>query len=262
MADSILNIIPEFILVRAFVDGASIVYTAVQEGTLSDFEAALTDATLWGEITCAIYNAIRVDGYVTPANCAAISANVHAIGYTPSAVQLAIDKYVSAIGCAGLAQLSQRAGLVVGATCVCGWCYNIDFTATDGGFVADTANGSGATYVAGVGWIQATVGSTTGAYIARSGLTPTNIRAITLEGNQTGPGTSMCVQTSVGGVYSPSHCDAIVSGHNVNGYLINESPDTVYLQMGNSGTGGGGTSVITHVTFQGDGANPFGANNC
>lgn len=133
MADSILTIIPEFILVRAFVDGVSIVYTAVQEGTLSDFETALTDTTLWAEVTCAIYAAILADGYVTPGNCAAISANIHAIGYTPSDVQDAIDSYVSAIGCEGLAQLSQRAGLVVGATCVCGtgpWCssWSVDFT--------------------------------------------------------------------------------------------------------------------------------------
>jgi hypothetical protein len=157
MADTILTIIPEFILVRAFVDGASIVYTAVQEGTLSDFEAALTDATLWQDIACAIYAAIVGDGYVTPANCAAIAAGIHAIGYTPSAVQDAIDHYVSAIGCEGLAQLSQRAGLEVGADCSCGggWCVAWDFTVDDGGWTAYDGDGFyAASYSTAVGWYQ------------------------------------------------------------------------------------------------------------
>lgn len=156
MADTILTVIPEFILVRAFVDGASIVYTAVQEGVLSDFEAALTDASLWLAISCAIYEAIVGDGYVTPANCAAIAANIHAIAYTPSDVQDAIDAYVAAIGCAGLAQISQRAGLEVGADCSScgGWCYKWDFTANDGGWAPYPAGtGVDGVWTTGVGWV-------------------------------------------------------------------------------------------------------------
>jgi len=122
---TISNLIPEFIFVRLGLDAISVVYTGISEGTLSDYEAALTNDTLWTEVTCAIYLAIQATGYVTAANFVEILTNISAISYAHASVVSTIHDYVNSLGATGLAQLSQRAGLVVGMSCDCGsgaWC--------------------------------------------------------------------------------------------------------------------------------------------
>lgn len=121
----VVNIIPEFVLVSLAADAFSAIYVAVQEGTLSDFEAALTDATLLSDVICAFYGCIVADGYVKPANFACIVAAVGSISYAHSDVISAIVAYLNALGATGLAQLSQVAGLETGEDCsACGnWCY-------------------------------------------------------------------------------------------------------------------------------------------
>jgi len=114
---NVLTLIPEFILVAAGYDAVSIIYTAISEGTLSDYQAAITDDVLWESISCCIYNAIGSDGYVTPGNFGAITSCIAAIPYGHSDVVDAISSYLSSLGATGLAQLSQRAGLVAGAAC-------------------------------------------------------------------------------------------------------------------------------------------------
>jgi hypothetical protein len=138
----ILNIIPEFVLVRLAFDALYIVYTQIQGGTISDYEAARDDPTLWHEVQCAIYNCIVADGFVKPSNFACIVAGIAAIPYAHSDVIDTIVAFVTSLGAVGLAQLSQRAGLLIGADCsdcTPGWCLTWDFStgnlgwATDGG---------------------------------------------------------------------------------------------------------------------------------
>lgn len=122
---NLLTLIPEFILVKLGYDAVEIIYTAIAEGTLSDYEDAVSDGTLWNEVTCAIYSAIVSAGYVTPGNFSAIVSNVSGISYTHADVITAIVDYLNSLGAVGLAQLSQRAGLLVGASCDCAsgpWC--------------------------------------------------------------------------------------------------------------------------------------------
>ena len=155
MAVSISNIIPEFVLVHLFVDAVSVIYTAVSEGTLSDYEAALTSAPLWAEVTCAIYAAIVGVGYVDPTNFATIVFNLSAMTYTPTDVVTAIHGYVNAIGATGLAQLSLRAGLEAGAdcsTCGAGWCTKLDFASGDQG--SSILSPYGGVYTSGTGWVS------------------------------------------------------------------------------------------------------------
>lgn len=126
----VVNIIPEFVLVTLAADAFSAIYVAVQEGTLSDYEDALTDATLLSEVICAIYGCIEVEGYVKPANFDCILSSVGAIAYTHSDVITAIVGYLTALGATGLAQLSQVAGLETGEECTaCAWCYKWGQTA-------------------------------------------------------------------------------------------------------------------------------------
>lgn len=122
----VVNIIPEFVLVTLAVNAFSAIYVAVQEGTLSDFEDALTDSTLRSDMICAIYGCIAADGYVTPDNFDCVVTAVSAITSSTSGVVAAIASYIEALGPTGLAQLSQIAGLESGADCsACNesWCY-------------------------------------------------------------------------------------------------------------------------------------------
>jgi hypothetical protein len=152
---SVLNIIPEFVLVGLAADAFSGIYVAVQEGTLSDFEAALTDSTLLSDVKCAILGCIQVDGYVKPDNFSCILSAIEAISYAHSDVIHAIATYLTALGAVGLAQLSQVAGLESGADCsACGWCHYFDFTVSDGGWTAVPSEDGlpAAVYVPTVGW--------------------------------------------------------------------------------------------------------------
>jgi hypothetical protein len=271
MADSILTIIPEFILVRAFVDGVSIVYTAVAEGTLSDFEAALTDTTLWANITCAIYDAIVADGYVTPGNCAGIAANIHSIGYSPSAVQDAIDGYVAAIGCTGLAQLSQRAGLVAGADCSdcagSGWCYRWDLTVEPGPFASYDSDVP-TVWTSGVGWVGAyrpaasppcveaaiyVAGSYPGVEKIEFFYTATEAQGSSLREIFGVPSSGPTITQALGsGVYTAPHASQL------------ECSATSLIEIGIINRSDGSTSVntITTCVIRGSGTNPFGTSNC
>jgi len=150
----VVNIIPEFVLVTLAADAFSGIYAAVQEGTLSDFEDALTDTTLLSDIICAIYSCIFSDGYVKPSNFSCITAAIAGISYAHSDVVAAIGTYLDALGAVGLAQLSQVAGLESGEDCSsCGdFCRMWDFTASASG------------------WGQ-TAGDPTGAYTNNSGTT-------------------------------------------------------------------------------------------
>lgn len=126
----VVNIIPEFVLVTLAADAFSAIYVAVQEGTLSDYEDALTDATLLSEMICAIYGCIEVAGYVKPSNFDCILSAVGAIAYSHSDVITAIVDYLTALGATSLAQLSQVAGLETGEDCTaCAWCYKWGQTA-------------------------------------------------------------------------------------------------------------------------------------
>lgn len=132
----VVNIIPEFVLVTLAADAFSAIYVAVQEGTLSDFEDALTDSDLLTAVKCAIFGCIAGDGYVTPSNFSCITAAVAAISYSHSDVIEAIGAYLTALGAVGLAQLSQVAGLEQGADCsACGdICRMWDFSTGPNGF--------------------------------------------------------------------------------------------------------------------------------
>src|SRR6202008_117849 len=67
----------------------------------------------------AIYSAISADGMVTAANAATVAANIHAIAWTPSDVQTAIDGFISSLGTNGLLAAQQAGGIVTGDCSAC-----------------------------------------------------------------------------------------------------------------------------------------------
>lgn len=195
MAGGIASLIPEFVLVGAFVDGVTIIYTAVAEGTLSDFESALTNATFWSDVRCAIFDAIVVDGYVTPGNFSAILTNISAITSAPSDVVGAVHDYVQKLGATGLAQLSQVAGLNAGADCsACGgFCAKWDFRFGASGFGQTPEDATGGWVPVGcagdgsASWYGGTVGPYVGLDIETSQLFASDVTEVEIIGLADGP---------------------------------------------------------------------------
>ena len=104
-------------LIAAGLDG---LYSAIEGGTLTDYQDALEDSTLWSQMTCAIYNATSADGQVTDTNFPTIQANVAALSYAHAEVITTISDYLSAIGATGLQQLQGTGALAVYDCSSCG----------------------------------------------------------------------------------------------------------------------------------------------
>lgn len=260
-ANSLLTIIPEFVLVKLGVDAVSILYGAISEGTLSDYEDAIADGSLWLNVSCAIYNAIRTDGMVTPGNFAAIITAVGDISYAHSSVITAIVAYLSSLGPVGLAQLSQRAGLEVGADCTsCGWCYVFDFTIDDGGW---SSYAGLSTYTPGVGWTQ--VPSGTGGVncdITKDFGSSVEITNYVMDycTSVFSGGADRSLQLNLAGAGVAFHELSDSAGCAQQGFNPNVTADNATIGM-NSNTSAT-TIVIQKVELQGSGVNPFGSDNC
>lgn len=91
----------------------------IDSGNLAAFTTASTSATLHADLLCAIYSAISTDGEVTEANFAAVAAAIHAVAWSPSSVQSAIDTFVTNLGATGMIQAQMLGGTVVGNCSAC-----------------------------------------------------------------------------------------------------------------------------------------------
>ena len=95
-------------------------YSAIESGTLADYEDAVADPTLWSKLTCAIYNATAADGQVTDTNFPAIQAAVAALSYTHADVITTISAYLADLGAYGLEQLQGTGAFAVYDCSSCG----------------------------------------------------------------------------------------------------------------------------------------------
>jgi len=100
---AILRFIPGGINIAYYMLlGFQALYNAIEGGTLSDFQAAIDDPLLMGEIACAIYSAISASGQITAANFPTLVSNVGAVSYTHADVISAIVDYLNGLGASGL----------------------------------------------------------------------------------------------------------------------------------------------------------------
>lgn len=271
---AIVDLIPEFVLVTLAYDAFSIIYTAVQEGTISDFEDARDDATLWQQVTCAIFGCIEADGYVKPANFACIVSAIEAISYIHSDVIDTIVAFVNSLGAVGLAQLSQRAGLIVGADCSsCGdtWCYEWSCD-TDGidnpawTFPAEDRYGFPLGHVDGCNLVSDAVPETpdTNELICDMSFAPTPVINISVRHTSTagcGGGlrqvTWYLSGTALG--FASLSCDP---GEQFDNCPVGTMIDSFEIICSNNHGGVGATESISQVGVAGHGVNPFGSDNC
>jgi hypothetical protein len=177
-------------------------YTQVSIGQFTTAEA---DPVLWSDVTCAIYTAIKLDGYITASNLPTVISNICGIAYTPSVVIQAICSLVTSLGLGNL-QAIQVFGAVEDvncAHCVGGWCREWDFTAGTGGFSKGCAGGTLAgTHVNGVGWTSDVVGSPPYGLVCIIGtpftsVTVTEVQMIVNSGYYTSPGFQFVRQLSL-----------------------------------------------------------------
>jgi len=265
---TILSIIPEFILVRLAYDAFAIIFTEVQSGTIADYEAAIADASLWLQVTCAIYTAIQSAGLVTPTNFPAIITNIRAISYAHSDVITTIADYVEKLGATGLAQVSQRAGLNEGAdcsTCVGGWCYVWDGPLNEGDFTTWSFLDGGVPagqWVPGTGFVSFPFGGgeTQILFFTQNWGFETQIDSVTVTydcPSEAGEGTrQVSLDTASDALNRPAG-----SGTQTVGFGINSESMTVELDSARTATGHG-PNIISRLVVSGRGVNPFGTSNC
>jgi Collagen triple helix repeat (20 copies) len=121
------------------ITASALLYTATQKGTLSDYESAQADPTLWTSVTDAIYGAIATDGQVDASNYDATLSAIGAVSYAHPAVVSTIHDYVAALGLSGLQQLQQY-GAVASPDVTCGDVYTWVFDPSIGGGTAGWYN--------------------------------------------------------------------------------------------------------------------------
>lgn len=246
--------------------------TAIGESALN---TAASDATLRGDLTCAIFEAIKADGSVTTGNFALVLANIGAISYaTPGIVGL-IHDYVSNLGYAGIAAIQAEGSLYDGDCSACAWCYTFDFTAGAGLWVQDAAASPFGVYVPGQGWtgqpqtgdrqlvdIRLDAGALPGAPASFS-FTSGEMDGTTSAGG--GAFASYWSDTSVGsGPITATFTAANTGGAvaNLHSGSASDAPfSSIRLRLITSGVAGA-PPVITRITLRGVGTNPFGADNC
>jgi len=229
--------------------------------------AAAFDSDTYDTIKCIFYCNMQPDGTVTADDLASILSDIaDQIGGTAQTVcDLIIGQVWKEVGLTNAGIVGDEVGDC--DTCACGWCFEMDFTTTDGGFVPVNLSGTDfAVYSAGVGWtahIQED-GCSNHAYIYMRyafGGTIDNLGEITMD--FTLPyyeGTVHFYDQRLGGsIVSRQSCGTMIT-----------SPQTVTLDpvpcneldVTINGCNMPGSMTITKLTFRGFGECPFGTPNC
>lgn len=243
-------------------------YNAVSVQVLAQITAAAADSTLWSDITCAIYNAIKTDGYVTDGNFAACAAAIHAVSYADFWVTNSIGNFWTAVGI-GTIRNWQNVGALDDIDCTgCGEsCHDLAFQGTSGGWV--TYGTTIATWSAGIGW---TAAYNAGANVSRVAIYHDLGGVYNVSGYEfdiVHPGGSPSVYCDLemsngGSVTGTFHVDPPDSPAIQTVGLHNQTPlaaDRIYIDFAVFGNWTPNMRIID-VRIYFEGPNPFGADNC
>jgi hypothetical protein len=248
------------------VTAGAVLYNYYTSASIGEFTTASTDATLLADMRCAIYEAIRADGYVTAANFGTLVANIGAISYVDADVITALVAFLNALGAVGLEAIQLNGSLYVGDCSTCAdpprWCYHWDFTTDVGPWGIFT--GEDGVYVPGVGF-QSTVD--TGAAAASIRIVPPDptIDTVTVEFSRPSVDASSLsfAYPVVGGGGTPSIIDGAAFPLGTV-QTVSVAPGTYdYLWIRIFQNDGSALPItITGVSLAGVGANPYGTTNC
>ncbi len=219
-------------------------------------ETAFTDET-YDLMLCCFYCKIGEDGAVTPSNLEDVEAKINTdLNTTAALVTNAILFVQGEVGLQNAGTLYDIEGDC--SECGCDWCLVVFFDDNDGGFIADTVNiPVGANYVSGSGWEQNTVGNATGTYIILNLPASAELTHIEFDYIAFTNTTSSVIAFGTGYTY-PAISVAPGVGNTLTtvGWDGDQIGDQLALQIGNSVTGGGGTSTISRALIRGTGEKP------
>jgi len=261
-------------IVFGAIEGFISVGVAIGETALN---TAGSDAGLRDDLICAIYDAIKVDGYVTPTNFSAVLTNINGISYaTPGIVGLLHD-YVSDLGYPGVAAIQSEGTLVDGDCTDCeAWCYLYDFgttsqqgwviiTGQDGSWAGDSwvsTNDSG-----GGGHSELDLGSgqTSGTILPTMSAEQIAIEYVCSSGTSDATHTSFVrFYTLPSTLVQGTDISTLITCDGSNHTLTLSAPagtfNWVWIRLAVDGTGH--TTRVRKVTFRGHGSNPIGMTNC
>ncbi len=108
--------IPIFPITSFGIGAIIFLFNRIIPAQIAAFQSAIDDPFLFGNISCAIYNAIASDGQVTPANFPTIVSNVDALVFASSYVHDTVVQMITDMGADGLAAL-QAPGVVASYDC-------------------------------------------------------------------------------------------------------------------------------------------------
>lgn len=211
-------------------------------------------------ILCSLDMHSESDGSYTSADFTAILSDMSSI--SNSTTRSIVVAILNLLGPVGLSRTSQN-GITVGdcSVCVSSWCFEIDLTASDGGFVP---NGGNSQWISGTGWqpktpnfgnneIQLTLDASTvltHVEYDESNINTTCTRGVCEAYIETTNG-NLVIDTGLGMspggtlTWSGSHTGATL-------LYIGVLTDATFVGM----------STITRVKVSGTGPNPTGINNC
>lgn len=109
-------LIPVFPITSVVVGAFIYLYQRMVPTQIAAFQAAIDDPTLFGAIACAVYQAIKTDGQVTPTNYPTLVTNVTALTFASSYVKDTVLGVITQMGPSGLATV-QVPGVVADYDC-------------------------------------------------------------------------------------------------------------------------------------------------
>ena len=249
-----------------FVGAGAILYNFYTAATIADFTDASTDPTLLAELKCAIYGAILADGQVDSSNFADVVTAIGAVSYAHAEVITALVDYVDGLGVTGLEQLQLLGSTYAGDCSTCSsppaWCYNFDFTQSDGGWVTDSGFG---TWVPMVGWTgQMGAGFASLAIIRTfTGVAITEISVTWTASNASGGAGRDVSLVIVGGgtdVFGLG-TGASYPAPTTENFFPTNTYDEIEVRVESTNPAAPGTTIPA-IQIHGTGTNPFGASHC
>ncbi len=177
-----------------------------------------------------------------------------------------LDTYLSFVN--GLDRAMTTANVLTDEDCGCTeegtWCWEIDFTATDGGFVDTGICGDFGTWVDGVGWISQASGPSQSLCIHnfRGDFNITNA-SMTVWTNEvlSGPGSGRPIVGRRAAAVIFTEWGSQAAGEQTTIWEGDETIDQLVLNPSGQGPTEGNI-ILTHAIFRGMGSNPFGEDNC
>jgi hypothetical protein len=258
----VILLLPGFYWSAIFVEAINVIYGAISGGTISNFEAALSDAALWVKVRCSIYLAIRADGHITVANFSQILVNLAAISYIHADVVSALHDYVQSLGFVGLAELSQPAGLTTGencSSCLASWCYFWDGTTGNAPPWTLTGGPWEGTYGS-YGYRSVFVSGSAQTLVMDLMFAATHIDSVELYW------TSVVAAGGGSRNYSDSNGSTVTldpaAGSHYRLITPNVTLSEIALRIDSNPAGSTDYNTLATIRIRGTGTNPFGASNC